>query len=152
MRFVRYILSSLFALALMQSVLAQGRPNKDDAIAMVKNSIAYYKQNGREKTIADVNAINPKFVNGELYLNLASMVDGVQLAHPMAPKMVGKVMKDLKDVEGKPVGAEVFAIAASGKPGWVEYKWLNPVTKELEGKLLYVEGHDGIAFSAGIYK
>lgn len=66
--------------------------------------------------------------------------------------MIGKVLTQLKDADGKQFGLELRSLTKSGKPGWVDYKWPNPVTKKIESKTTYVEPVGDMGFAVGIYK
>jgi cytochrome c len=74
------------------------------------------------------------------------------ICHPISPKMNGKDMLALKDANGKNFTQEMRDVALSGKPGWVECVWPNPVTKALEHKSTYVlrAGEQYMA-SVGVY-
>ena len=122
-----------------------------EAIAMVDKAITFAKTNGKEKLITEVNARNPDFAKGELYIVVASM-DGVRLAHGANAKQVGKSLLDSEDVDGKPYGKEILAVAQTKGKGWVDYKFKNPVSGKIESKTSYlVRSGDFIVF-AGIYK
>ena len=36
--------------------------------------------------------------------------------------------------------------------GWVDYKWVNPVTKKIESKSTYIQKMDNYFLGCGIYK
>lgn len=138
----------------MGSALANERGTADEATALVKKTIAYYKANGKEKTFAAINAQNPDFKNKDLYVFGSQAKEGQPLgAHGANPKMVGKDMGLLKDADGQPFAKKIIEIATSkeGK-GWVDYKWPNPVSKAIEQKSTYVERVDDVYFAVGIYK
>lgn len=142
------------AVMMMAPALAAEKGTKEEAVALVKKAVAYYKANGKEKTFAAINAQNPEFRNKDLYLFGSESKDNQPLgAHGANPKMVGKVMTMLKDAEGKPFAKEIIDVALSkeGK-GWVDYKWPNPVTKAIEQKTTYVERVDDVYFACGVYK
>ena len=48
--------------------------------------------------------------------------------------MIGKSVLELKDVDGKPFNHEIQGIKDTG---WVDYKWQNPQTKEVQAKRAY---------------
>lgn len=124
---------------------------KDEAVAMVKKAIAMAKAQGKDKLIAEVNAKSAAFVDRDLYVYVADE-KGTVLAHALNPKLVGRDLNQLKDADGKPFVTEIIKIGASGKPGWVEYRWPNPVTKQIDDKVTYVEKADGVIYCAGVYK
>lgn len=47
---------------------------------------------------------------------------------------------------------EIVSKAASSGSGWVDYKWVNPVTKEIQAKSAYFEKADDVIISSGFYK
>lgn len=152
MQTLRKLLVAGAALALCASVQAQSKQaTKAEAEAWVKNAVAYYKTNGREKSLAEWNNKSGPFVKGDLYI-FASDFAGKNLAHGVNEKLVGKDLAALKDVDGKSFVVEYVERAKSGKSGWTDYKWPNPVTKEVEAKTTYCEPVDNIAVCAGVYK
>jgi signal transduction histidine kinase len=133
-------------------VLGADKGSSDEAIAMVKKAAAKIKAEGKEKAyaaFADPN--NKDFHDRDLYIFVYDL-NGVNVAHGNNPKMVGKNLLDLKDVEGKPLIRQMVDIAKTKGNGWVEYKWPNPVTKSVEAKSSYVERVEDVLVGAGIYK
>lgn len=151
---LKKLLFVVVATVAISPAFASERGTPDEAVALVKKAIAYYKANGKEKTFAAINEQNPDFKYKDLYLFGSIVTDGAPLsAHGANPKMVGKVMTQLKDAEGKPFAKEIVEVGNSkaGK-GWVDYKWPNPVTKAIEPKTTYVERVDDVYFACGVYK
>ena len=130
---------------------AAERSTREQAVAMVKKAVAFYKAEGRDKALAEFNNPTGQFRKGDLYLFVYDN-KGLSLAH-INPKMVGMNLIDLRDVEGKYLNKEFIALGDSkdGR-GWLEYKWPNPVTKDLESKVSYVEKVDGVYIICGVYK
>lgn len=149
----RAVLSFAAALCFFQipPALATERASKDEAIAMVKRAITFYKANGKEKTFAEINAKNPQFFDRDLYVYVSNL-QAVNQAHAANPKLVGKDLSQLKDADGRFFVEEILKLAKAGKSGWVDYRWPNPVTKEIEPKTTYTETFDGFIFSAGVYR
>jgi cytochrome c len=125
--------------------------NDKDAIAMVDRAITYEKANGKDKLVAEVNAKNPEFVAGETYVVIASM-DGVRLAHGANPKLVGKSLLEIQDVDGKFYGKDLVEVAKGAGKGWVDYKFKNPVSGKVEPKTSYVVRSGDHFLFVGIYK
>jgi len=142
----------LLSLSLISPAWSAGdRATPDEAIAMVKKGLAFIKENGREKAFTEfANKANKDFHDRDLYL-FAYDLKGVNLSHGNNPKMYGKNMIDLK-VGDVFVVKEMVALANSKGKGWVEYKWPNPVTKELEPKSTYIEKIDDYFVGCGAYK
>ena len=144
------ILCAAFLLAPAAAMAAE--PTKEDAIAMVNKALALAKSGGKNKLIAEVNAKNPDFVQGELYIVVSDMA-GIRIAHPLNPKQIGRSMGDAEDVDGKPYGKDMLAAANSAAgTGWVDYKFKNPVSGKVEAKTTYVAKGNGFFVIAGIYK
>jgi signal transduction histidine kinase len=121
------------------------------AIAMVDKGLAYLQKNGKDALIREVNNKNPEFINGDVYLSVRAL-DGTQLAHPMNPKLVGKNMVVLGDADGKLFRKEIIDTAATKGKGWVDYRYNNPTTKEVEKKSTYFVKSGDVILEAGIYK
>ena len=76
---------------------------------------------------------------------------GDALAH-INPKMVGKNMMELRDADGKYHIRERMEASQKAKSGWQDFKFFNPVSKNIEPKRMYWEKHDNLVFAAGAYK
>jgi cytochrome c len=144
----------IFALSVLglfapASSYAQSNPN--DAVAMVDKGAAYLKKNGKAALIKEVNAKNPEFINATTYLTVRAL-DGTQLAHPTNPKLVGKNLVVLPDADGKLFRKEVIETAKAKGKGWVDYRYNNPETKDIEKKSTYFVLSGDVILEAGIYK
>jgi cytochrome c len=151
---LKRLLFIAIAFAATAPAFAQERGTANDATALIKKVISYYKANGKEKTFAAINEQNPEFKYKDLYVFGSIAKEGLPLsAHGANPRMVGKDMTELKDADGFPFAKKISEIGLSkeGK-GWVDYKWPNPVTKAIEAKSTYVERVDDVYFAVGIYK
>jgi len=137
-------------LVLCLSGLAMASP-KSEATGLVKKAVIHIKENGKEAALAEFNNANGKFVKGELYV-FAYSLQGVIIAHPMNPKLVGKDMLEIKDADGKYFTKEFIATVNGPGKGWVDYRWTNPVSKKIEAKSSYVEKAGDIFVGCGIYK
>ncbi len=121
-----------------------------EAEAMVKKAIAYYKKNGREKSLAEFQKSPGPFVDRDLYVTVYTL-NADSLSH-INPKMVGKNMMELRDADGKYHIKERMEAAAKGTSGWQDFKFYNPVSKKIEPKRMYWEKYDNLVFAAGAYK
>ena len=145
------VMAALFFLSQVHG--ADRRGTAQEAMALVHKAVEYYKKNGKEKTYAMINDQNPEFKIQDLYLFSGELKAGPLAAHGANRKMVGKDMSMLKDADGNSIAQKILDVANSkdGK-GWADYKWPDPVTKEIEQKSTYVERVDDIYFACGIYK
>jgi hypothetical protein len=133
-------------------VWAADKATAKEAEAMVKKGITYIKTNGKEKGYAEITNKNGQFTEGDLYLTVWG-TDGKVWAHGANEKMVGKVLIDLKDVDGKEFVRERMELAKSKPAFWADYKQTNPVSKKVEPKSMYCEHLDeSTLVCGGIYK
>lgn len=121
-----------------------------EAEAMVKKAIAYYKKNGKEKAIVEFNKNPGLFVDRDLYITVYTP-NADALAH-INPKMVGKNMMELRDGDGKYHIKERMEAAQKADSGWQDFTFYNPVQKKIEPKRMYWEKYDGLIFACGAYK
>lgn len=143
------LLVALLLAAQWQFVMADDNPA--DAIAMVEKGLAYMQKNGKDALVQEINNKNPDFINGSIYLYVRGL-DGIVIAHPINPKLIGKNMLDLPDADGKYYRKEIIALAKSKGKGWVDYRYNNPVSKQIENKTTYIFRSNDVILEAGIYK
>lgn len=128
---------------------------KDDdankAIGMVKKAIEIYKTQGLEKVIDAVNNPKGEFNDGAYYVRIYDL-EATVLAHPVNPKLLGTSILTYKDADGKEFMREIMTLAKKQPSGWVDYKYRNPKTSEIEPKSTYFERADELVFCNGIYK
>jgi cytochrome c len=122
----------------------------DEAKAMVKKAVAYYKKVGREKALPEFCKTDGPFVDRDIYVTVIAL-DGMELAH-INPKTVGKNVMDLRDPDGKFFIRERLETAKKAASGWQEFKFFNPVSKKIEPKMTYWERVDDLVFASGAYK
>lgn len=122
-----------------------------EAEAMVKKAVSYLKANGKDKTLAEVSNNKGQFVDRDLYISVYDM-SGKVLAHGTNPRLIDKDVSALKDADGKEFIKDILNKAKAGGKGHSDYKWPNPVTKEIQAKTVYFEKSDDMVFSSGYYK
>jgi hypothetical protein len=121
------------ALVLAHSVWAVGQATPDEAKAMAIKAADYLKTNGGEKAFPEFDAANGPWRDRELYITVQDS-KGVMVANGGNPHLIGKNVLELKDPDGKPFNRDIQAIK---DVGWVNFRWLNPVTKAMEAKTMY---------------
>lgn len=149
LRKLLFVFISIFAL--LNPALASDSGSADEAVAQVKKAAAFIKANGQEKAFAAFNDPNGGFKDRDLYI-VAMDFTGKMLAHGANAKLIGKNLMELRDSEGKYFVKEYLAFSQTKGSGWVDFKWPNPVSKEIEQKSLYVEKVGDIVVGCGIYK
>ena len=159
----------LFKLAIAATFLActnlsfaVEKSTEAEAIALLQKAQEYLKKNGLQKSIIEFNRLDSPFntysdINkkGDLYLFSVDS-KGFQSVHGKNPKIRGKVMVDMRDIDGVYLIQDFIKICFKTKEGkgWTSYRWPNPVTKEVEAKRGYVEKIPGmdLCLGTGIYK
>jgi cytochrome c len=120
------------------------------AVDLVKKAAAYYKTNGMEKALDEINNPKGEFNRGELYVFVYDQ-KATMLAHPNN-KLIGQNLLDVPDADGKMFRKEIVATVTAKGSGWIDYKYKNPKTKEAESKTTYCEKSDELILCCGIYK
>jgi len=135
------------------SAVAAERGSAEEASALVKKAVAYIKANGKEKAFAAINDPKGQFADRDLYIFVYDM-KGTNLAigNGNAAKMNGKNMLDMRDADGKYIIKGFIDLLSTKGSGWFDYKWPNPVSKNVEAKSSYVEKVDDLIVGSGIYK
>lgn len=153
----------LLLAGLTSAAQALDRSGEADAVRLIQQAQDYLKQHGTDKALAEFNRLDSPFnsqspinPHGDLYL-FSLAPDGFQIVHGKNPKIRGKVMIEMRDVDGVYLIREMVKICfetPSGK-GWVRYKWPHPITKVVEPKRGYVERVPGVptlCLGTGIYR
>ena len=125
---------------------------RDEALAMVKRVQQKFKKEGPEAAFRAINNKEPGFADRDLYPFVTELT-GLCVANGVTPAVRGKNLLDLKDQDGKFMIQE-FVRTASTAPGrgWVDYRWLNPVTKTIEDKSALIEKMGDYFVGVGVYK
>jgi methyl-accepting chemotaxis protein len=121
------------------------------AQALVKQATTYLRQHGRDQAFAAYEDPQGAFVQGDLYIVVYNM-NGKNLAHGANREARGKSLIDAQDADGKYFMRERIALAREHASFWQDYKYLNPVTREVEPKSSYFERLDDLIVGCGIYK
>ncbi|GGC97734.1 cache domain-containing protein [Undibacterium terreum] len=144
---------SLSALSLAASVAAHAEPaSKDAAVALVDKAVANVKKKGVEAACKDFADPSGGYIQGELYVFVQD-TQAKMICHATNAKMNGKDLSQLKDADGKQFAKAMSDLAVAKGTGWVDYQWVNPVTKELEPKSSYIKRvNDTVLLGVGIYR
>jgi cytochrome c len=123
---------------------------KDEAVAMVKKAIEFIKANGNDKAFEEITNPKGKFVDRDLYVVVYDM-NAKCLAHGQKANMVGKELIDFKDTDGKEFYKERVELMKKQTTAWQDYKFMNPVSKEIEPKSMYLERTGDLIVGCGVY-
>lgn len=113
---------------------------KDDARNQANAAAAQIKKVGLEQAIKDINSA-PEWKTKEMNVNVVDF-KGVVLASSLNEKLRGKDTLESKDPSGKAFVKEFIATAQKGE-GWVDYQFINPVSKKLEERSMFVKRAPG---------
>jgi cytochrome c len=131
---------------------ADGKPTADEVKALTHKAAAFVADKGIDEARTTFNR-EGEFKHGEIYVNVIDG-KGAWVIYPPKPEGVGKVIINLKDADGKFLVQEILRLAAAQNEGWIDYRWINPVTNQIQPKQSYVEkvkGTDYVVY-IGIYK
>jgi signal transduction histidine kinase len=146
------VVSCAASLAIAGTATAKGdKATKEEAVAMVKKGIAYVKANGKDKGYAEITNKQGQFRDRDLYLVVYGL-DGVVRAHGSNAKMVNKNLISLRDIDGKEFVKERVELGKANSSFWQDYKFTNPVTKQIQPKQMYCERLDDTVVCGGVYK
>ena len=129
--------------------------NAPKAEALVKQAVAFAKQNGAEKLLQETNNGTGKFhvaAGSDLYIFIYDEQGVVKAIGYNTGALVGKNRIDMKDPDGKMVIRDLIGIAKTKGKGWYDYKYPDPTDNKVKGKSSYVELYEGLIIGAGIYK
>ena len=127
---------------------AEGRHT---AVELVRKGVAHLRAVGARRACDDFDDPNGRFIFGEYYIS-AFDIHGVRVANGSDPASRGENIRDIRDADGKQhVHAIIEKARARGK-GWEDYKWTNPLTKQIEPKSVYFELIDDVIITCGIYR
>lgn len=124
--------------------------SKSDVTRMVKKAKSFYKSSGKRIAFAEFTNPNGAFVEDELYVFVLNC-KGTMLAHGVNERFVGEEFIDLMDSDKKLFIKEIVDTANSKGSGWVEYKWIEAVTKKWLPKKVYFEKVDDVIICSGFY-
>jgi cytochrome c len=153
-RYASIAFAALLAAAASFGAVAQDKKGTAaEATAMVDKAIAHIRKVGRDKAFADFS--NPKgaFTDRDLYVVVYDM-KGKVLAHGANAKMIGKDVIELRDSDGKFFVKERIEMMSKGPAakGWQDYKFMNPVSRQIEPKSMFLQRFEDIIVGCGIYK
>src|SRR6267143_6208043 len=126
---------------------------REEALAMVRRVQEKFKKDGPEATFRAINNRAPGFADRDLYPFVTEVATGLCVANGVTPAVTGKILIDLKDQDGRFIIQEFIKIASTAPGrGWIDYRWLNPVTKTIEDKTALIERMDKYYVGVGVYR
>ena len=135
------------ALLFAPASLAEGQATADDAKALATKAADYLKAVGPEKALPEFSAKDGPWHDRDLYVTVQDS-KGVMVAHGTNPGLIGRLVLELKDVDGKPFNHETQAVKDTA---WIDFKWQNPLTKAVEAKRMYIIRAGDYVVGVGAY-
>lgn len=139
-----------FLLALCTVSALSAQEGSEQAKALVKKAVAFYKQNGRPALVKEVTSRAGTLRDGALYIFVYDTT-GVVVAHGQLVQLIGKNLENSKDPKGKLWIQERLELAKTKGSGWQDYEFMNPVTKKWEPKRAFIERADDLIIGCGAY-
>jgi polar amino acid transport system substrate-binding protein len=128
-----------------------GQQERDELVAFVEEAVRFANENGKELALQAFSDPKGNFSRGELYI-FAYDYDGLTLAHPYQPELIGKSRINASDPNGIKINQQAVNAAKFGN-GFFYYIYPDPfqnMTPVL--KLGYVSDVDGTWYlGSGIY-
>jgi cytochrome c len=165
MKFNKFLVIIFICLFVVTSAYAQQGGTPIEAKKLVEKAVAYVKANGEDKALKEFSNPKGKFFKDEqslfgydlnevlkddLYV-FAYDLKGVLMANPAVPKLVGKNLYNEPDSKGKLFRKDIVDLANSRGSGWVDYTYINPVTKQEETKITYFQKVGNLIVCCGAY-
>ncbi len=141
------ILVLALSVALAQDAAAAGQATPEEARAMALRAADFLRANGPAKAWTAFST-GPEFHDRDLYVWVLD-IDCTVMAHGASPVLIGKRLCGLQDVDGKPFNWEMSNVTDRA---WIDYKWQNPITKEVRPKTAYAVRVGEYIIGVGAYK
>ena len=74
------------------------------------------------------------------------------MAHPVNPSLIGRSLLYVWGSRGKIFIQEIVELAKTKGSGFIDYTWLNPVTKQEDIKTIYIQKAGDLIICCGAYK
>jgi uncharacterized protein len=129
---------------------------RDEAVAMVRRVQEMFKKLGPEGTFQAIKRKAPGTIDRDLYAYIVDQ-NGVVMANGAIPTMTtGTNLWNFRDQNGKYFMREQVAVckdaSKSGQGGWVDFRWLSPLTQQIDDKSSYIDRVGDYCVGVGIYR
>jgi uncharacterized protein len=125
---------------------------RDEAITMVHRVQDMYKKLGPEATFQAIRRKAPGTIDRDLYAYIIDL-NGIVIANGAIPTMTpGTNLINYRDENGKYLMREQLEVCKGPQRGWVDFRFLSPLTQTIEDKSSYLERMGDYCVGVGIYK
>jgi len=135
---VRRLMLPVVVLSVGSALGAGDRGTPAEAKALLAKAVAHYKAVGRKQALDDFTRKKAPFVDRDLYVGCIGP-DHTITANGGFHSMVGRSADVLKDADGKALGKALWDAASAKGGGSVQYRWLNPVSAQIEPKISFAQ-------------
>jgi cytochrome c len=147
----KMLVAVVTTIGISTGAMAQDRATPGEAKALADLAAAHVTKVGPERAFSDFSA-GGQWKSKDLYV-IAYDMKGNCVASGANAQLIGKNQLELKDPNGMLIIKEMITASTPGH-GSIDYRWTNPVTKNIEAKTTYVvklANYDGFV-GAGAYK
>jgi cytochrome c len=148
---MKHLITLLGAFLLCLGARAAEHGTPDEAMALINKTAAYLIDEGARKTFFEVSNPRGRFINRDLYITIYDL-HGKVMAHGSIPRLVGMNVSDFRDEDDKYFVREILDKAAKGQHGPVDYKWIHPITKQLQAKSAWFRQAGNYVIICGTHK
>ena len=125
---------------------------REEAIAMVHRVQEMFKKLGPEATFQAVKRKAPGTIDRDLYAYILDL-NGVVMANGAIPTMTtGTNLINFRDQNGKYFMREQMEVCKGPQRGWVDFRFLSPLTQTIDDKSSYLERMGDYCVGVGIYR
>ncbi len=124
-----------------------GQATPEDAREMALRAAEFLRANEPAKAW-NAFTTSPEFRDRDLYV-WALDRDCKVMAHGASPGLIGKRLCGMQDIDGKPF---IWEMSNVTDQAWVDYKWQDPITKQVKPKTAYAVRLGDYVIGAGAYK
>jgi cytochrome c len=146
----RLVLTIMVISALATTAIAKSYIPKANTRAAVKSYVKFAASVVEQKGPSCDKFKGKDWMSGDYYIFVVGPDDKI-ICHPNE-SLVGKLNKDVVDVNGKKLGLEIVENAGKKGGGWTDYVWPRPGTTTSVPKSTYsmkVKGPDGKWYVVG---
>ncbi|MDP1535042.1 MAG: cache domain-containing protein [Rubrivivax sp.] len=126
------------------------RASMDEAKAMLTKAVGQLKTSGKDKAFVEFMNNKGAFFDRDLRVTVLDL-EGKFLVNANNPRVIGKDATNAQDADGAFYIKERMQIAKAKGKGEQRYKFLNPVTKQIENKITYFEQVGDTVVAVGAY-
>lgn len=148
---MKHLPTSFAALLLCLSAAAAEHGTADEAIALINKAAAYLSDEGPDKAFFEISNPKGRFIHRDLYIVVYDK-HGKVMAHGALPRLTGISVLDFRDEDDKLFVREIVDKASKGQQGPVDYKWVHPLSRQLQAKSAWFRQVGAYVITCGTYK